>query len=279
MYFPDINGSTLYKLKSFNSSEITTSYARMYVSNELPSNPQGNELVYLQNSNELYKYDVFENKQVKIDQQKYIVFSPEYSAGYLRINNNVLQISSDKTNQYNCIPAIGANTIELLTIDNTLYSYKYQILPGQTVIIRNANHVPICYTHAINPFFECSYYHTHAYKNWVGLRPSNFTVSGFGQWLITYTSIVQTADSVLNIVPVIKQSVNENCANFELRIINTNTNQKFFINSIGQTKSGTGLAVCNSSATVPISSYWLGTWYNQAGYQFSVIMLVLTRRA
>lgn len=62
MYFPDINGSTLYKLKSLNSSEITTPYARMFVLNELPSAPQGNELVYLQNSNELYKYDVFENK-------------------------------------------------------------------------------------------------------------------------------------------------------------------------------------------------------------------------
>lgn len=93
-------------------------------------------------------------------------------------------------------------------------------------------------------------------------------------------SRVSAAVNSLSIVPVMDQgNVNENWANFELRIINTGANQRFFINSIGQACCGRAVAVCNSSATVPMSSYWLGTWYDQNNIQFTVYRLILTRRA
>ncbi len=65
-------------------------------------------------------------------------------------------------------------------------------------------------------------------------------------------------------------------ANFELRIM---TNNRFYINSMGQGYAGYTLVLFNCSGTASSTSYWLGTWYAQDGTQFTMNYLTLTRRA
>jgi hypothetical protein len=81
----------------------------------------------------------------------------------------------------------------------------------------------------------------------------------------------------LSIVPIADcANTNENWANFVLRIRN---NQRFLINSIGQSSGGYVLTVNNCSGTASSMSYWLGPWYTRDGTNFQVNVLTLTRRA
>lgn len=84
---------------------------------------------------------------------------------------NALEISPDGASWYECIPAVGANVIKLLTYDNTSYSYKYWICPGQTIVI-----IPIVYAKDVAPFFSVAYYHNFSSEQWIGLRSSNIAI-------------------------------------------------------------------------------------------------------
>lgn len=256
-------------------------YSRLSVGTSFPASPNHNDLFW--NSNELkpYKYDARTKTWSEIDWKTIVKASPEWQAGRLRINSltGKLEISPDGTNWYECIPAVGSQTVELATVDNTSFSYKYWIAPGQTVIIRNANHVPIAYTPIVEPFFEGRYWHSYAYELWIGLRPSNVAISnGDGQFLAAGNSSVSgNRATSLSIVPILEQAaVAENWGNFVLRI---RQNQRWLVNSMGQGYQGYEIMVCNCSGTAPTTSYWLGTWYNKDGANFTVEVLVLTRTA
>jgi len=146
------------------------------------------------------------------------------------------------------------------------------------VIIRYANHVPIVYAKNIVPFFSASYFHSYAYEEWIGLRPSNVAISnGDGQYMSAYdTNIRANRRTSLSIVPIHEQSnTTINWANFEIRITQNNN---FYVNSVGQGCDGYVVLVANCSGTASETSYWLGTWFNQVGTQFTMNYLVLTRR-
>jgi len=86
-------------------------YAKLYVDLDVPETPYENDLYYNTTTKELYRYS--QNVWYKIDWQSIVKSSPEWVANRLRISNNQLQISPDGTNWFDCIPAIGANVIEL----------------------------------------------------------------------------------------------------------------------------------------------------------------------
>jgi len=252
-------------------------YARLSAGTTLPSSPNEGDLFYHSTTKKLWKF-VFD-RWVEIDWQSIVKSSPEWRANRLRISNDQLQISPDGTNWFNCIPAIGANVIELVSIDNTNYSLKYFVMPNQTIILRNANHIPIVYAKDVEPYFEGLYRNEYVYGYWVGLRPSNTAISnGDGQYLAadsTSTSAGRTTG--MSIVPITEQAdTTYNRARFELFIRPDNV---WYTQSHGLGYSTYVLVVCLGSGTASSISYWLGTWYRQDGVQFTVTKLSLRRVA
>lgn len=115
-----------------------------YAGTSYPTNVQNNTLFYNTQTNVLYKY--INNDWVAINWQNIIENSVDYKFGIIRISSGQLQITPNSgTNWYNCIPAVGANVINIRTIDNTNYSYLYYMLPGQTLNFFNANHIPVVF--------------------------------------------------------------------------------------------------------------------------------------
>ncbi len=159
------------------SSSFLGTYSRLTVGTSLPASPQHNDLFYNTSDNTLRKYDARTNTWTSVDWQTIVRASPEWQAGRLRINSSTgrLEISPDGTNWYPCIPAVGSQAIELASIDNNNYSLLYWIAPGQTVIIRNANHVPnrVCKGCGAVFLWVDSLQHLDTSQLWVGVRPSN----------------------------------------------------------------------------------------------------------
>ena len=274
------SGASWGSWKEFDNFSYST-YSKMEVGNSFPTSPNHSDLFYNQTNNTLWRYDAISSNWIPIDWQTIIKASPEYQANRLRVNSTTgkLEISPNGTTWYECIPAVGNKTIELMTFDNSYFSYKYWIAPGQTVIIRNANHIPIVYAKDIEPFFDGAYWHSYPYELYIGIRPSNISISnGDGQHIIARNTYVEGYRATnLSIVPIYQSSdTSENWANFVLRIRN---NQRFLNNSIGQGYEGYEIAVTNCSGTASSISYWLGTWYTREGVNFQVKVLTLTRRA
>jgi hypothetical protein len=262
-----------------NFSYLT--YSKMKVGNSSPTSPNHSDLFYNRTNNTLWRYDAISSNWIPIDWQTIIKASPEYQANRLRVNSitGKLEISPNGTTWYECIPAVGNKVIELMTFDSSNFSYKYWIAPGQIVIIRNANHIPIVYAKDIEPFFDGAYWHSYSYEIWVGIRPSNISISNGDGQLIQAEAQTLFADrsTNLSIVPIHQQAnTSENWANFVLRIRN---NQRFLNNSIGLGSQTYAIHATNCSGTASSMSYWLGTWYTQQGSNFQVNVLTLTRRA
>jgi len=258
-----------------------STYSKMKVGNSFPTSPNHSDLFYNQTNNTLWRYDAISSNWIPIDWQTIIKASPEYQANRLRVNSitGKLEISPDGTTWYECIPAVGNETTELMTFDNSYFSYKYWIAPGQIVIIRGANHIPIVYAKDVEPFFDGAYWHSYPYQQWIGIRPSNILISdGDGQFMGANSYTVSAYRLInLSIVPIHHQANNnENWANFTLRIRN---NQRFLNNSIGLGSLTYVLSVTNCSGTASNLSYWLGTWYTDSWVNFQVNVLTLTRRA
>ena len=265
----------------FDDNFSYSTYSKMKVGNSFPTSPNHSDLFYNQTNNTLWRYDAISSNWIPIDWQTIIKASPEYQANRLRVNSitGKLEISPDGTTWYECIPAVGNKTIELMTFDNVNFSYKYWIAPGQIVIIRNANHIPIVYAKDIEPFFDGAYWHSYPSEPWIGIRPSNIIISdGDGQYIQAANRSVFSDRSInLSFVPINEQAnTSENWANFVLRIRN---NQRFLNNSMGLSGSTYALSIINCSGTASSMSYWLGTWYTQDGFNFQVNVLTLTRRA
>ncbi|MEM0326952.1 MAG: phage tail protein [Desulfurococcaceae archaeon] len=259
----------------YDISEEVYYWSNYYVSTDFPQAEEGS-LCYITNTNKLYRYT--EGRWQEINWQKVIRRMPEFQSNRLRINNNALEISPNGTDWYPCYPLIGASVFNIRTLDNQNYSYKYYLPPGATVIIENANHVPIVYTPAVVPMFFFQGAWTHAFEYWVGLRPSNIAISnGDGQHVGAGNSNVG-ANRVtgLSIVPFYEQSnINENWNHATLTI---RENQRWLV--LGQCQGHGGFDVINTccSGTAPSTSYWLGTWYRQDGVQFTANYVTITRR-
>ncbi|MEM1672851.1 MAG: hypothetical protein QXT86_12455 [Archaeoglobaceae archaeon] len=259
----------------YDISEEVYYQSNYYVSTDFPRAEEGS-LCYIVSTNKLYRYT--NGRWQEINWQKAIRRMPEFQVGGLRINDNVLEISPNETDWYPCYPLVGASVFNIRTLDNQNYSYKYYLPPGATVIIENANHVPIVYTPAIVPMFFFQGFWTHAYELWVGLRPSNIAISnGDGQYLAGNNSNVSASRLTnLNIVPFYEQAnVNENWNHATLTI---RKNQRWLV--LGQCQGHAGYVIVNTccSGRALSTSYWLGTWYRQDGVQFIADYVTITRR-
>lgn len=258
--------------------DVFGTYSVMTVGASLPGSPIENQLFYNTSTKKLYKY--MSSLWIEIDWQRIVNSGPEKAANRLQIISDQLQISPDGVTWYDCIPAVGAKSIEIQSYDNSAYSNLYYILPGTTVVIRNANHIPLVFTQSVRTRFNIEAQGIIAYGYWVGLRPNNSTVSnGDGQLLTAgNTSVSASRSTSLNIVPLYENggaSTDENRFNGTLHILNN----KIISNSIGLADSTYYVGLCNISATIPSTTYWLGTWYTQAGTQFTVESLSIERRA
>lgn len=269
----DVNGKINYE----RLPNINNSYGRLRVGTSFPTTDlKENDLFYRTTDNRLF---IRKDKNwFEIDWKQMVQSSPEWNSR-LRIQNNQLQISPDGTNWYNCIPCIGCDVIELMNIDNTNYSQLYWINVGTTIIIKNGNHIPIVYAKDIEPAFSGMFYNITAFENWVGLRPSNITISnGLGQFVSgnnTTTSAGRATN--LSIFPLIEQSnTTENWGTFWFQIRN---NQRFLGNSITQGFGGNVIMTSMTSGTAPTLSYWLGTWFRQDNLQLTMSRITLTRIA
>ena len=252
-------------------------YARLSAGTTLPSSPNEGDLFYHSTTKKLWKF-VFD-RWVEIDWQSIVKSSPEWRANRLRISNDQLQISPDGTNWFNCIPAIGANVIELVSIDNTNYSLKYFVMPNQTIIVKNANHIPIAYAKDVEPYFVGLYRNEYAYGGFIGLRPSNTAISnGDGQYAYGYGSSRSASRTTgMSIVPVTLHVNNlHNRFRFELLIRPDNV---WYTQSHGLGYDTYGVEIFLGSGTASATSHWLGTWYRQDGVQFTVTKLSLRRVA
>lgn len=254
-------------------------FSIMTVGTSFPTSPAESALFYNSTSKSLFKY--VKGSWVEIDWQTIVKSSEDWVNGYLRIQGGQLQIRDNQTTPawYDCIPAVGANTVLLATYDNTNFTQKYWIMPGQTVIIKNANHVPLVYPVGVEPFFEGRWWHSYPYEYWVGLRPSGIAISdGDGQIVGGVgTGVVAGRSTSLSVVPIFEQAnMTENWCNFILRI---RSNQRWLVNAAGENYSGYAVGLANCSGTAPSNSYWLGRWYDQAGTAFSVNVLTITRTA
>ncbi len=158
-----------------------STYSKMKVGNSFPTSPNHSDLFYNQTNNTLWRYDAISSNWIPIDWQTIIKASPEYIAGRLRVNSTTgkLEISPNGTNWYECIPAVGSAAVELTTLDNTNFTYKYWIAPGQTAIIKNANHVPIVYQSSNRVVFDYRFYDAQNRPAFffIGIRPSNIAIS------------------------------------------------------------------------------------------------------
>lgn len=265
-----------------NIDRITLSYySRLTVGSTLPTSGSENDLFYRTTDNKLFIYKDAEWSE--INWQPFAKASPEWNANRLRIQNGQLQISPDGANWYNCIPAIGANVIELMTVDNTNYTYLYWIPPGQTVIVKSVNHLPIVYAKDVQPILNGRVLISPSPEasGWIGIRPNNTSISnGMGQHLYAAnTTITAERGQTLSVVPFMNQNASTPpyWVNIWLQI---RSNNAFAGNSLGQTFSGFNVNVYTLTGTASSLSYWLGTCFRASdNTQQTIQVAILTRLA
>ncbi|GIW22517.1 MAG: hypothetical protein KatS3mg068_1524 [Candidatus Sericytochromatia bacterium] len=264
-----------------------STYSKMTVGNSFPTSPNHSDLFYNQTNNTLWKYDAISSNWIPIDWQTIIKASPEYQANRLRVNSitGKLEISPDGSSWYECIPAVGNKVIELATLDNANFSYKYWIAPWQIAIIRNANHIPVVCSCDISMVFKGSFFSISLPNNVVGLRPSNTSISN-GSSTMTYNngfSINRLRYTNLSIVPITIGSYMAmyigDWKDFSIRV-----SKEASINFFRTIFIGTGYMVESLNTgiglgEVPSSCYWLGTWYANTGTNLQMNVLTLTRIA
>ncbi|RUM51125.1 MAG: hypothetical protein DSY47_00110 [Hydrogenothermus sp.] len=266
------------KLDGFDASALQKTYSKITVETTFPTSPNYGDLIWRQDLLKLYKY---ENEWVEIDWQSIVRSTPDYHFGNLRINAEKLEISPDGINWYECIPAVGVDTIEIGTIDNTNYQYLYFVAPGTQVIIKNANHIPIVYTSRTSPIYQGIFYSLQAglLGSLGGLYPSNIQISdGWFMYLHASStgSTVASSLSNLNYFPVIDTDQNgEMWGQFSIKIRPDLVCHSEFL---GQGSQGNVL-IMSGKGTASSVSYWLGTWVNSDGTNIVVDNLSLVRRS
>ena len=229
----------------------SSTYSRMTVGTSYPTNPNHNDLFWNSSTLKLYRYDAVSSSWIEIDWKTIVKASPEFIAGRLRINSSSgqLEISPDGTNWYACIPAVGSSAVEITTLDNTNFSYKYWIAPGQTAIIRNANHVPIVYTQALTSFWEIST----ASPSDTQILVSNIAVSHtvqYTQWAGTVNDITTENHPGIRIT---------NASYISEILLKLSTANVFYFSSHWSTTSTNNyLRLEGSNFSIPSTAYWLG---------------------
>lgn len=265
--------------KSIISTDVDyVPFSTLTVGTSFPTSPSNYDSFYNSTTKRLYRY-VY-GVWVELDWQRMVKAGPEWRNNRLQVVSDQLQISPDGTNWYNCIPAVGAYSIQIDSFDNTGYSQLYYILPGTTVVIKNANHIPLVFSQGVRTRFNVEVQGTTAFENWIGLRPNNLTVSnGDGQFATGIDASAGASRSTsLNIFPLSEQAAStavENRFNGTIHIVNN----RMIGSTLGLAYGLYGVNLNQSSTTIPSTSYWLGTWYTQAGAQFNVQSLSIERRA
>lgn len=271
-----VTGNTSSTIKRVSRPyEFDTRYSIMsVVADSLPASPMPGQLVWVNNSKTLYKYNG--NTWIQIPWQSYIKSCPEYQVGSLRINpdSKALEITSDNTNWYECIPVLGADIVELTNIDNSTYDYKYYVLPGQTVVFRNANHIPIVYSQRNSRMLLQGTVHMNiTHQHWIGIRPNDdgSIADVPGQYIHVSGTNISAQQQTLILVPI---SYTDNTT--ALRVVDLKIyldQRNIFVKSITQPD----LSIVSSVWASTNTYYWLGPVYTDTGAPVTIDVATLTR--
>lgn len=255
-------------------------YSEIRVGTSFPSSSVDGDTFYNTSTKKMYRS--FGGSWFEFNWQELVKAAPEFKINRLRIQNNQLQISPDGINWYDCIPAVGASIFEIKSFDNSSYTNLYYILPGTTVILKNANHVPIVFSQALNNRFNMQVQGTIHTNQWLGLRVNNVGISGGdGQYLLgRNTTVAAGRASSLNIVPfIISPGADPQFwRNVSSGTIHTVGN-RIIANTLGNADYIYDALAINSYGTMTAQGYWLGTWFVAGGTQVTMSNVSLTRRA
>lgn len=257
-------------------NSTTSVFGVFTIGTSFPLSPTESDIFYNSTTKKLYRYN--KTNWIEIDWQRLVNSGPEKRVNRIKIVSNQLQISPNGINRYDCIPVVGAKNIEITSFDNTSYSQLYYILPGTTIIVRNANHVPLVFCQSVMTRFNIEAQGTLQYEDNIGLRINNATVTGgdMQQLAGNGSSTGAARTTSLNIFPLCNNSngtISENRFNGTINIINTD----IIGFTLGLYFSTNGVCVHTTRAVMQPTDYWLGTWYTQAGTQFTVESLSIER--
>lgn len=265
------------------------SFGVYYIVNNLSqhTSPQLYDLVYETSTHTLWRYhgQVGSNRLwLPIDWKSRASRSNEFAQSRLRYINDYLEISPNGTDWHIVYPLVGARTIQIhpSAIDNTNYSRIFWLPVGITANITSANHLPIAFAKTVRPAYNITSMSNTSYDLWIGFRPNNVTVSnGDGQYMASgNTSVNGYRHSNLNIFPIIEQdsAVSGSENRFQGFITFSTTNENRILgNSYGLGHQTFVIVINNTSATIPSTTYWFGTWYRQDNVQFTPFFTSITR--
>jgi hypothetical protein len=252
---------------------LSIPYSQLYIQSTAPTSPKLYDSWYNTNTNELSYWNG--SVWIKVDWTKWVQNDIWYRLGKLRISNGQLQISNDGTNWYQVFPALG-RTVEVIADDtNSADNFKIAYLTvGQTLLVRGKNLVRAA---AIVPsLWIGNYYLAYAGDLWVGIFPSNITISdGYGQYVAgTGTNHDAGYTSSRNFVPITEHAGEaHNWSHFSIQIVNN----KVTTTSVGHGYPGTNITADAGSGTFPSTGYFLGSFCYE-GTKINVDYLAITRQ-
>jgi len=246
-------------------------YTRLRIGTQLPNTAILYDTFYKTNTNELFVFDG--QDWLKIDWQKFLVGSPEYRAGKLRVNNGRLEISNNGSDWYQVIPTIGkvveyvASTSDPNNDPTVLY-----LLPGQTFVNRGIQTYRARVACVSPMSFELHYYYPPPSPGytWLGIFPSGMTISnGYGEFVTgsgTITGASYTTNR--NFVPITEQAGFNPFAddNWAMVMIYVAENV-MSTSSVGHGESGTCIVSCIGHGTFPSNGYYLGNFCYEGNLQ------------
>lgn len=261
----------------YSTIRNSPSVSNYYVVTSLPSTGEYGSLYYNMSNNRLFKF--VNNRYIEIDWKIEIQSAPEFRDNRMRINSfGDLEISPNGSNWYRVYPLVGANVFNVVTVDNTNYSFIYYLPIGCIVNFSNVNHLPICYiSNSRHTYFKMNYINNFRYGAAIGIRPSGISISnGIIQWVQSHLSTPAAGQkSGLNFIPILEQSaISENYAFTDILITN---NQQFYSisNGLGDIDI---LSICLiAKGNASSLSYWLGTFHGENGTQFSMDSISVLR--
>lgn len=244
---------------------LTASYSEYYVVSSLQTSPNHGRLNYRTSDNKLFKYNAVTSTWVEIDWVNAIKATPEWIAGKLRVNNGILQITPNSgTNWYDCYPAIGSEQIKI-----TSESYKYYMLPCTSVILQNANSLPIVFAKELETIYSIQFAMHYNADVTQRLILSNTTRTcgeakyyRDGSQLSSSASSSETSLYICAIRPPSYKTHGETVI-----IISGTTNQVAAITNHQYTYMGVGMLTNETHASLSSLDYYLGVLtYNVTNY-------------
>ena len=180
--------------------------------------------------------------------------------GNIRINANIVEARIGTTgSQAQVYPLVGAKHFIIMNVNNNNpQNFIYQLPRGcEATIEAQVNHIPIVFFYSSRSMFEINWVIRPDASDYIGLRPSNLSVSrGYAQGMyITYTGGTSINRRLNTSYIPITRTINNMRATYTTIIACEGTNRYFRFHTIGTRLQTSGFGRGSQNA------YWLGTLY------------------